>query len=166
MAPNRPNDELDAAYTGAVYQLRLFNPSPREVCREIGLNWLAALRLRDSGWLSFDPEGKTVLAEPEENELRFIGALVAFGFDESQLGMILKGLRKPYRYKIDRMYFAFQAKKWLLIPSSPDFGKIRELIDFLKQEGEIDDLRSLHEQIAEALGELESLENDEDEEKT
>jgi hypothetical protein len=166
MASNRPKDELDAAYTGEGYQLRLFNPRPREVCYEIGLNWLAALRLRDSGWLSFDLEGKTVLTEPEENELRFIGVLVAFGLDESQLGMILKGLRKPYRYVIERMYFDFQAKMWRLIPRSPDIGKICELIDLLKQEGEIDDLRSLYEQIAEALEEMESPENDEDKEKS
>ena len=47
-------DEVDRAYIGDDRQLRLFKPSPMDVCSQIGLNWWSALELRGEGWLSFD----------------------------------------------------------------------------------------------------------------
>jgi hypothetical protein len=163
MNNNHTIKEIDQAYVDPPYQKRLFDISPREVCREIGLNWLAALRLRDSGWLSFDPEAKSELEEPEEAELRFIGSLVACGFDESQLSILLKELEKPYRYRIESLYFDFLTKKWRLIPDTSDIIVIQECIDNLKKEGEIEPLQSLYEYIEEALEELGVIENEQNE---
>ena len=160
------SDEIEGAYLDRIYQRRFFNLRTRDVCREIGLNWLAALRLRDTGWLSFDPEAKGELEEPEEIELRFIGSLVAAGLDESQLEVFLEGLRKPYRYRIEKIYFDWPARRWRLLPSprNLDLEEMHEIIDALKEEGEVDELRTLHQQIVESLKEVEHYENDEDRE--
>lgn len=160
---NQNCKEIDKAYVDSAYRMRFFNPSPREVCREIGLNWLAALRLRESGWLSYDPEVKIQLEEPEETELRFLGSLVAWGLDESQLSMILKDLRKPYRYRIEIIYFDWLEKGWRPLPSSDKIDDIQRLIDDLKEDGEIDELRSLYDSIRDALDELKAMEEEEDE---
>lgn len=162
------HNELDEAYIGEVYQMRLFKSRPREVCREIGLNWLAASYLYNRGWLSFDPEVQRELSEPEEAELRFVGSLVACGFDESQPASFLEGLRKPYRYRVELMYFDFLGERWRRLPSPCTAGldEIREAIDTLREEGEVDDLRSLQEEIAEALEELQSMKDEEDEGNT
>jgi len=157
-------DDINQAYLGLGYQARLFNPTPREVCREIGLNWIAALRLGDSGWLSFDPETKTSLEEPEETELRFLGALVAFGFDENQLKIILEGLTKPYCYRIERIYFDWLKKRWRLLPSPPNADDIRDLIEQLQQNEEIEELYSLQSDIENAPRELGAIEAEEGEE--
>lgn len=151
MTVDHTNEEINKAYVGQECQARLFYPHPRKVCNEIRLNWLTALSLRDKGWLSFDPEAIIKLEEQDEAELRFVGSLVAWGFDESQLDMLLKDLRKPYRYRIERMYFDWLARKWWLLPCSPDLDTIQDVIDTLQQEGEVDVLRSLYEQISEAL---------------
>jgi len=153
--------DLDEAYLGTDYQLRFLNPRPREVCRALGLNWLAALRLRDGGWLSFDPETAAQLSEPEEIELRFVGSLVVRGCDEQQLEMLLQGLRKPYRYRLERVYFDWLAGEWRLLPDSRAFGDIEDLIDTLQQDGDIAELRSLRDRITVALEELEALEEEE-----
>ena len=166
MTSDRFDRDIDCAYVGDDRQLRLFNPRSCEVCREIGLNWLAALRLRDGGWLSFDPEAQRELSESDETELRFVGSLVACGFDENQLEIFLEGLRKPYRYRIERIYFDWLARRWSLLPlpSSVGLDEIRSAIGILREEGATDDLRSLQEEIATALEELESMKDEEAEE--
>lgn len=155
MTTDRHNEEINQAYIGTSYQQSLFNTHPREVCNEIGLNWLTALELRDKGWLSFDPEANPELEEPDKAELRFVGSLVAWGFDESQLGMILDGLRKPYRYKIESMYFDWLAREWRILPLPPksiSIDDVQEFIETLDQEEDVHILLSLHEQLSEALG--------------
>jgi hypothetical protein len=163
MNNNHTLKEIDRAYVHPPYQKRLFDISPREVCREIGLNRLVALRLRDSNWLSFDPEVKPELEEPEEAELRFLGALVTCGFDETQLSIILKDLEKPYRYRIERLYCDFLTKRWRLIPDPSDIMVIEGVIDTLRKEEEVEPLQSLYDYIEQALEELGVMENENNE---
>src|SRR6478609_2692760 len=75
-----PDDSAKAAQVIPTQQL-LFPYSPRAICDEIGLNWWAALKLYEDGWLSFSPEAGGRLDETQESELRFVGALVVAGCD-------------------------------------------------------------------------------------
>lgn len=155
MTSDRTSDGIDQAYVIPNNQLRLFYSHPREVCKNVGLNWITALRLYDKGWLSFDPETIAELKEPEEAELRFIGALVAWGFDESQMEILLDGLRKPYRYRIERIYFDWLAREWRLLPLPPEnisIDDVQEFIESLDQEEDVHVLLSLYQQVSEALG--------------
>src|SRR5258707_207331 len=66
-------DSPQMARVTAAQQL-LFPSSPRSLCDEIGLNWQAALRLQEEGWLSFSLENAVQFDEAQEAELRFVGA--------------------------------------------------------------------------------------------
>jgi hypothetical protein len=152
MTTDHTHEENHEGYVGPDRPRRLVNPHPREVCKDIGLNWNDALILGDrGGWLSFHPEARSELEEREEAELRFVGSLVACGMGDSQLGMLLHGLRRPYSYKIQRMYFDWLARKWWLLPGVPVLDDIYDIIDALQREGKIEVLESLYEQIAKAL---------------
>ena len=50
-------------------QTSLFPRRSRDVCEAVGLNRIAALRLRDHGWLSFDPEAYEELDGSKDAEL-------------------------------------------------------------------------------------------------
>ncbi|MBN1664549.1 MAG: hypothetical protein JW943_13190 [Deltaproteobacteria bacterium] len=148
----RISDEINDAYVGPHGQMSLFNRHPREVCNDIGLNWITALSLYDKGWLSFDPKSKTDVDDHEATELYFIGSLAAWGFDDSQIELLLKGLQKPYAYKIDKIYYDWLTKKWRLLPNLSDMDDVQSFIEALLQEGAVNLLQSMHEQISEALG--------------
>ena len=109
------NDDPQQARAAAAQQL-LFAPNPRDVCRDIGLNWWAALKLYEDGWLSFSPENTQRLDEGQESELRFIGSLVVAGCDRSMLLTLLANLPRPYSYRLNRMYFDWPEKRWRLLP--------------------------------------------------
>src|SRR5262245_41851132 len=95
---------LQAARVASAQHL-LFPNTPRGVCDEVGLNWWAAIKLYDDGWLSFAPEVVSRLDESQEAELRFVGALVVAGCDRPMLAALLSGLPKPYAYHGSRLYY-------------------------------------------------------------
>jgi hypothetical protein len=100
----------------AAAQQLLFPSSPRSLCDELGLNWQAAMRLQEEGWLSFSLEDLWQLDEAQEAELRFVIALVLAGCDRSMLGVLLAGLRRPYAYDLKRLYFDWISRGWRLLP--------------------------------------------------
>ncbi len=108
-------DSLERARVVARQQL-LFPPSPKAVCEEIGLNWWAAVKLFEDGFLSFPPEHTDHLDEAQEAELRFVGALVVVGCDRPLVARLLAGLPKPYAYALKQVYYDWGAKCWRLIP--------------------------------------------------
>ena len=83
----------------------LFPATPRAICSELGLNWWAAIKLYEDGWLSFCPEDTARLDEAQEAELRFIGSLVISGCDRPMLTSLLSGLSKPYAYHGKRLFY-------------------------------------------------------------
>ena len=93
-------------------QMLLLPRSPREVCSEIGLNWWAALKLHEDGWLSFNPETTQALDAAEEAELVFVGSLVSAGCDWGLLAQLLNGLEKPYRYRVSEIYYDWLSQRW------------------------------------------------------
>ncbi len=110
-----PDDSHQMARVAAAQQL-LFPSSPRSLCDELGLNWQAAVRLQEEGWLSFSLEDLWQLDEAQEAELRFVGALVLAGCDRSMLGLLLAGLPRPYAYDLKRLYFDWISRGWRLLP--------------------------------------------------
>lgn len=96
-------------------QPMLFPPKPRDVCHNIGLNWLSALWLYEQEFLSFDPKTEEGLDEAQAAELRFLGSLVVAGCDKGMLEHMLRDLRKPYQYHLDRIYYDWSSQKWLAL---------------------------------------------------
>ena len=110
------DDNPQIARVAAAPQQLLFPASPRSVCDEIGLNWQAALRLQEEGWLSFPVESTPQLDEAQEAELRFVGALALAGCDRNVLALLLGGLPRPYAYELKRVYFDWSSRHWRLLP--------------------------------------------------
>jgi hypothetical protein len=109
------DDSPQMARVTAAQQL-LFPSSPRAVCDDMGLNWQAALRLEEEGWVSFAVADMPHLDEAQEAELRFVGSLVLAGCDRSMLGLLLAGLPRPYSYDSKRIYFDWDLRHWRLLP--------------------------------------------------
>lgn len=145
------NNIINRAYVELDDQRWMLKPHPGEVCNKIGLGWNTALELCDRGWLSFNPEEKTELEEADEVELRFVGTLAACGMDEKQLGMLLKGLRQPYRYRIEKMCFDWVDRVWRLFPEKLGFDEVQDFINTLQRDGKVDQLRDLYQQISYAM---------------
>ena len=109
------DDNPELARVTAAQQL-LFPANPRAVCEQMGLNWWAALKLYEDGWLSFSPASTARLDEAQEAELRFVGSLVIAGCDRGMLAILLNGLPKPYAYDVARFYYDWLARRWRLLP--------------------------------------------------
>src|SRR6266403_1057733 len=115
MLPDFPDHGPQMARVAAAQQL-LFPTHPRAVCDSLGLNWWAALKLHEEGWLSFNPAETERLDEAQEAELRFVGSLVLAGCDGGMLRILLGGLSKPYAYRSNRLYYDWAARSWRLFP--------------------------------------------------
>lgn len=102
-------------------QLALFPTTPRGVCEDIGLNWIAARRLHRLGHLSYDPANVDVLDTAQDAELRFVGTLVVAGCDEEQLQRLLANLTAPHSYSHESAYYHWSSGSWLALnEASPD----------------------------------------------
>ena len=109
------DDDPQLARVAAAQQL-LLPATPRAVCDELGLNFWAALKLHEDGWLSFSPESTRRLDEAQEAELRFLASLVLAGCDRSLLTVLLCGLPKPYAYDLKRLYYDWSLRRWRTLP--------------------------------------------------
>jgi hypothetical protein len=94
----------------------LFVVTPRGLCDEIGLNWWAALKLHEDGWLTFSPEQTSRLDDSQEAELRFVGSLVMSGCDRRMLKTLLSTLPRPYAYHGSRLYYDWARRHWRVLP--------------------------------------------------
>jgi len=130
-----------AARVAAAQQL-LFPTHPRAVCDSLGLNWWAALKLHEEGWLSFNPAETERLDEAQEAELRFVGSLVLAGCDGGMLRILLGGLSKPYAYRSNRLYYDWAARSWRLLPD-PREDQEAAFTDWLDTLVENEDMGSL-----------------------
>lgn len=97
--------------------------SPAVLCERIGVNWMTALSLHGQGWLSFDPKEVDRMTLSQKAELFFVGSLVAAGCDGAMLRRLLRGLRKPYAYRIGRVYYDWENQCWRLLG---EFGGLEE----------------------------------------
>jgi len=135
---------LETARVARPQQL-LFPYTPRAICDELGLNWWAAIKLYDDGWLSFSPEATARLDEAQEAELRFVGSLVMAGCDRLMLASLLGSLPKPYAYNVRQLYYDWMTKTWRLLPdpkSNPE-AAFTEWLDGLVEKGDFSSLTGI-----------------------
>jgi hypothetical protein len=119
----------------------------------LGLNWWAAIKLHEDGWLSFSPARTPSLDDAQEAELRFVGSLVIAGCDRSMLAVLLGGLPKPYAYDVKRLYYDWFTRSWRVLPESqanPE-GAFADWLETLVQGGDISTLSGIGELAQDAL---------------
>jgi hypothetical protein len=138
---NSFDDNPETARVEAVQQL-LFPANPRAICEQMGLNWWAALKLHEDGWLSFPPDDTPRLDEAQEAELRFIGALVIAGCDRGMLAILLDRLHKPYAYDGARMFYDWPERRWRHLPD-PQAHPEAVFADWVARLAECGDVHSL-----------------------
>ncbi len=146
------DDNPELARVTAAQQL-LFPANPRAVCEQMGLNWWAALKLHEDGWLSFSPAETPRLDEAQEAELRFIGSLVYAGCDRGMLAILLDGLPRPYAYDASRIYYDWTARRWRLLPdphSHPE-AVFTDWLDVLVEHADVSSLTGILELGQDAL---------------
>jgi hypothetical protein len=146
------DDNPELARVAAEQQL-LFPANPRVVCEQLGLNWWAALKLYEDGWLSYSPGHTPRLDEAQEAELRFIGSLVVAGCDRGMLAVLLSLLSKPYAYDAARLYFDWPARRWRLLPDPHAHPEaiFTDWLDQLVTQGEVNSLSGILELGQDAL---------------
>jgi len=150
-----PEPDEGPVFTEAEQQL-LFPATARSVCDEIGLNWWAAIKLYEDGWLSFLPETDEKLDETQESELRFVGALVVAGCDRGMLSALLAGLPKPYAFPPNKLYFNWVARQWRILPdpvTNPE-ASFSDWVESLVEKGDLGSLRGILELTHDALSRL------------
>jgi hypothetical protein len=149
------DDSPETARVTAAQQL-LFPANPRAVCEQMGLNWWAALKLHEDGWLSFSPPDTPRLDEAQEAELRFVGSLVIAGCDRGMLAILLDGLRKPYAYDAARLYYDWPARRWRLLPDPHAYPEavFADWLENLIARGEVSSLTGILELGQDALSRL------------
>jgi len=140
---------------GSGSQGYLFAIVPRDVARQIGLNWASALWLHERGFLSYDPAAKPDLTVEEETELVFLGELVVAGCDEGMLNRLLAELERPYCLKHSDVYFDWRAECWLRFPA-PEAESEEEMdadshIEWLRELEDLDGLKRLRDEIDAAI---------------
>ena len=129
--------------------------SSRDLCVRVGLNWLAAVKLYQDGWLSFDPESTPQLTPSQEAELGFLGRLVAAGCDEGLLKQMLTGLRKPYAYRLDRLHYDWETRSWELLAGRMEARqRFEHWIETLVDSGQVATLESLRASVDRCIREV------------
>lgn len=149
------DDSPQIARVAAAQQL-LFPSNPRTICDELGLNWWAALKLFEDGFLSFSPEHTLRLDEAQEAELRFIGTLVTAGCERNILRVLLAGLSKPYAYELRRIYFDWYSRRWRLLPDPRSYPEsaFTDWLELLVQTGDAGSLTGIVELTEDALARI------------
>ena len=140
----------------AAAQQLLFPANPRAVCEQMGLNWWAALKLHEDGWLSFSPADVPHLDEAQEAELRFIGSLVIAGCDRAMLAILLDTLPKPYAYDAKRLYYDWSVRCWRLLPDPHAYPEavFTDWLEALIQSEDVDSLTGILELGQDALSRI------------
>ncbi len=148
-------DDPQVARVSSAQQL-LFPASPQTMCADLGLNWWAAVKLFDDGWLSFSPETTNLLDDAQEAELRFVGSLVLAGCDQVMLSVLLGSLPRPYAYDIKRIYFDWMARRWRVLPdpSAHPEAAFTDWLEALVKQRDIESLSGIGELAQDALSRL------------
>ena len=133
-------------------QMPIFPRECRAVCAELELSARELRRLRDEEWLSFDPERGGPLDESREAELVFLGSLVRAGLSRAVIRGLLGALGQPFCYDIRRMYYAWCAREWRMLPGEQDpEGTFFALLDRLRERNARPALLNLRAWLDEAL---------------
>ena len=136
---------LPGAGQGMLFDARFFRDTA-------GMSADTAQRLHAEGFLSFDPNLKQALTEPQVRELDFIWALHRSGCPRPFLDRLLSTLEKPYAYPVARMHLDWVGLRWSVL-ASPE-----ETIDrWIEEKKKNSDASALYALAASVHGALESL---------
>ena len=108
-------------------QLMLFPIKSGNVCHNIGLNWPSAIWLYKQEFLSFDPRTEESLDDAQLAELNFLGSLVVAGCDRGMLERLLRHLKKPYQYRLNRIYYDWSSQRWSVLPQVEEIDEEDEI---------------------------------------
>ena len=151
------NDEQSRVHGG---QLNLFPQKPRDLCQEIGLNWLSAHQLYEWELLSFDPMLVKNLNEGQEVELRFLGSLVTGGCDRGMIEHLIRGMNSPYQYRLDRIFYHWPSQQWRTFPEIDDVDEadgeniFLDWVDLLVDNEDRDQLLWIKETVDKAINKI------------
>jgi len=105
----------------------LFPESWEQILRERNISQSQARVLFEEGLLSFNPALKVQLFAFEIKELTFLKVIYFdSGFSNSVVHTLLHGLKRPYCYSFQEIYWDFGASEWKFMESHPD--RFREKI--------------------------------------
>ena len=136
-------------------QERLFSENVNDICRLLGLNWIAVDQLTKAHLLSFQPEPDTELTEQQVRELIFLGQMVANGCDIRMLKLLLQSLQAPFAYSHSHIYFDWQQNIWLPKPDIREPSEIAyEHIESLIESGDMSELTDFKACIDDALEQM------------
>jgi hypothetical protein len=80
--------------------------------------------------------------------------LVVAGCDDAMLSFLLRGLRKPYQYRLGMIYYDWASQEWQLFPQPEEIDRHQEFqawLDDLVENREIEELRLLEESVKRAI---------------
>ena len=60
-------------------------------------------------------------------ELNFLRLLVVAGCGRGMLERLLRSLKKPYQYRLDRIYYDWLSQKWSVLPQVEEFDGEEEI---------------------------------------
>ncbi|MCE9615205.1 MAG: hypothetical protein K8T26_13080 [Lentisphaerae bacterium] len=142
----------------SAFSFDVFKPhSPQALCQLIGLNWVSLMDLQQKGLLSFDPRELSSLSRAQEAEMRFLGRLVVAGCCGNVLSALLSGLKQPYAYNLDRMYYDWTHRQWRLLEDTEHLEThLEEWLDELVAWGDLRVLQQIQKLVDESVTELES----------
>lgn len=110
------------------YQLSLFATKLNEISIEYKVSIDEMKRWHDKGWLSFSPDEKEELNDPDLFEIRFVRDLVRSGLSDACVEKLLSQLSKPYRYNPDRIAYSFSLG-WVEYTESYEATDYAEVIE-------------------------------------
>jgi len=129
--------------------------TPKALCGALGLNWFAAEKLFADDLLSFDPNRTESLTIGQRTELHFLGALVVAGCAGSFLHQVLTDLKKPYSYRLDRIYFDWETQRWQILRGDIDVKlNFERWLDHLVEADELETLEGLRNSVDGAIFKL------------
>ena len=138
-------------------QQSLFPIDLRKLSEEIGLDWWAAKKLYDDGYLSFDPEIGTTTIATQQSEFTFLGSLVSAGCDPHMLKKLIATLEKPYCYDLTSIYYNWSEQCWM--DHDLPLEAIEKGIAELEAAEDVDSLDEIKNKI---LGAINRLTNEDD----
>jgi hypothetical protein len=149
------NDEyvlFPVRHAGALHQPTLFPCSVEEFVTEVCVSQDEMRRWHVAGWLGFDPDTIRVCDEAQRVEVRFIQALVRFGFSDAMINRFLVPLQKPYCYDPGETFYSFSRGGWVTVPPEPDPASlVTDGIEAMIQEEQWSELEVIRDRIEEAI---------------
>ncbi len=126
-----------------------------ELCKLLGLNWAMAEELFKHKFLIHQPVVDEFPSNEAQEELIFIGSMIAAGCTLEVLSFATKSLKRPYSYKHRDVFFDWTCGQWVDKSKQGDPWEIAIAhINDLSESKDIDSLITLKKYAEEAIESL------------